>query len=168
MPAAGRDTVLTLADIAPGAPAALLRRHGIELARVADGKSIPGSYWGEPEAGIVGRTVYARQDTPVHSFLHEASHIICMSGERRELLERDAGGDDLEENAVCYLQVLLADWLDGVGRRRLMRDMDTWGYSFRLGSTRLWFEQDAEDARQFLINHRLISAAGRPMFRLRR
>jgi hypothetical protein len=37
-----------------------------------------------------------------------------------------------------------------VGRERLMRDMDAWGYSFRLGSTRAWFEQDAENARDFL------------------
>jgi hypothetical protein len=31
-----------------------------------------------------------------------------------------------------------------------MADMDAWGYSFRLGSTRAWFEADAEDAREFL------------------
>ena len=40
--------------------------------------------------------------------------------------------------------------LPGVGRERLMKDMDAWGYSFRLGSTRLWFEQDAEDAKEWL------------------
>jgi hypothetical protein len=28
--------------------------------------------------------------------------------------------------------------------------MDTWGYSFRLGSTRAWFEQDAAEALAFL------------------
>ncbi len=168
MPKAGRATVLTLADIGTEAPGALLRRIGLDFVRIADGERIPGSYWGEPEAGIVGRTVYARQDTPVHSLLHETCHIICMTGERRDRLERDAGGDDLEENAVCYLQVLLADRLDGVGRQRLMRDMDAWGYSFRLGSTRRWFEQDAEDARRFLVNHRLVSAAGEPTLRLRR
>ena len=50
----------------------------------------------------------------------------------------NAGGDDLEESAVCFLQVILADFLDGVGRDRLMRDMDAWGYSFRLGSTAAW------------------------------
>ncbi|NIS90685.1 MAG: hypothetical protein GTN98_11520, partial [Woeseiaceae bacterium] len=48
-----------------------------------------------------------RSDTPVHSLLHETCHIICMSRERRAELETDAGGDDLEEAAVCYLQVLL-------------------------------------------------------------
>ena len=31
-----------------------------------------------------------------------------------------------------------------------MRDMDDWGYSFRLGSTEAWFEADAEDARAWL------------------
>ena len=44
----------------------------------------------------------------MHSVLHESSHYICMSPERRAALDRDAGGDDLEEAAVCYLQVLLA------------------------------------------------------------
>ena len=33
---------------------------------------------------------------------------------------------------------------------RLMADMDAWGYSFRLGSARAWFENDAEDARRSL------------------
>jgi hypothetical protein len=28
--------------------------------------------------------------------------------------------------------------------------MDEWGYSFRLGSARAWFEQDAEEARAWL------------------
>jgi hypothetical protein len=45
---------------------------------------------------------------------------------------------------------VLADQLPGVGRDRLMADMDAWGYSFRLGSTRAWFEHDAGDAREFL------------------
>ena len=31
-----------------------------------------------------------------------------------------------------------------------MADMDTWGYSFRLGDTRSWFERDAEDAMKAL------------------
>jgi hypothetical protein len=31
-----------------------------------------------------------------------------------------------------------------------MADMDAWGYTFRLGSTRAWFEGDAEDALAFL------------------
>ena len=120
--------------------ALLLQRYGLQLTLVAAGERIPGSYWGESEAGLKGDCLYARLDTPLHSILHEASHFICLSPERRTGLERDAGGDDLEEAAVCYLQLLLADELPGVGRERLFADMDAWGYSFRLGSTRAWFE----------------------------
>lgn len=90
-----------------------------------------------------------------------------MDAERRDALDRDAGGDDLEESAVCYLQVVLADYIDGAGRDRLMADMDSWGYSFRLGNTRDWFERDAEDACEFLIYHGLIDKRGRPTFTLR-
>ena len=57
---------------------------------------------------------------------------------------------------MCYLQVLLADLIAGVGRVRIMADMDAWGYSFRLGSTRAWFEGDAEDAREWLVTHKII------------
>ena len=96
----------------------------------------------------------------MHSVLHEASHYICMTPERRAGLDRDAGGDDDEESAVCYLQVLLADELPGVGRARLMQDMDAWGYSFRLGSTRAWFEADAGDARDWLERCGITDAAG--------
>jgi hypothetical protein len=132
-----------------------------------DNEPITGSFWGDSEAGIVGETVYVRRDTPVHSLLHESCHVICMTPDRRERLDRDAGGDDLEEAGVCYLQVVLADHISGVGRQRLMQDMDAWGYSFRLGSTREWFEKDAEDARKFLINHRLLTKVGEPVFALR-
>jgi hypothetical protein len=38
--------------------------------------------------------------------------------------------------------------------------MDEWGYSFRLGSTRAWFEQDAEDARLWLLDHGIVDAMG--------
>jgi hypothetical protein len=145
----------------------LLQRFGLELVMEPDGQPITGSYWGDDEAGIVGRRVCVRRDTPLHSLLHEACHTICMSAERRAELDRDAGGDDLEEAAVCYLQVLLADEIPGVGRERLMRDMDAWGYSFRLGSTARWFADDAEDARNWLIDMRLIDSEDRPLFRLR-
>lgn len=131
------------------------------------GQSITGSYWGDSEAGIVGKHVYVREDTPVHSLLHEACHTICMDETRRSGLNRDAGGDDLEEAAVCFLQVLLADEIDGVGRDRLMQDMDTWGYSFRLGSTAAWVARDAEDARAWLQRHSLIDSQGSPTFAMR-
>ena len=40
-----------------------------------------------------------------------------------------------------------------------MHDMDAWGYTFRLGSTRAWFEQDADDARQWLAERGLLDLA---------
>lgn len=159
--------VLRLSDISPGAVEALLARYELSLVVEADGRPITGSYWGDEEAGIVGRNVYARMDTPVHSVLHESCHTICMTAARREVLHRDAGGGELEEAAVCYLQVLLADEIDGVGRARLMRDMDAWGYSFRLCGTADWFEKDAEDARKWLIDKGLIQQDKQPVFRLR-
>lgn len=142
--------MLLLSALDRVALAALLERYGLNLCLVAPNEVIPGSYWGESEAGLKGGRLYARLDTPLHSVLHEASHYVCMTPERRAGLDRDAGGDDLEESAVCYLQVLLAGELRGVGRDRLFADMDAWGYSFRLGSSRAWFESDAQDARAWL------------------
>jgi hypothetical protein len=138
----------------------LLDRYGLELILVAPSDVIPGSYWGEREAGLIGVKIYARLDTPLHSVLHESAHFICMSPERRAELHTDAGGDDAEESAVCYLQILMAESLRNVGRERLCRDMDTWGYSFRLGSAAKWSAEDAQDARAWLLEHRLIDAHG--------
>jgi hypothetical protein len=145
----------------------LLGRYGLALTLVAPEEVIPGSYWGESEAGLKGERLYARLDTPVHSVLHEASHYICMTPERRSGLDRDAGGDDAEESAVCYLQILLAEELPGVGRERLSSDMDDWGYSFRLGNTRAWFASDAEDARAWLLQHGLIDPDRRLTWQVR-
>lgn len=139
----------------------LLTRYGIEPVALADGMAIPGSYWGDSEAGLIGGQLYFRPDTPLHSVLHEACHFVCMSEARRGRLERDAGGDYDEENAVCYLQIVLADEIAEAGRMRMCSDMDAWGYTFRLGSAQNWFEQDADDARQWLMRHRVIDAAGR-------
>jgi len=150
--------VLVLGDIAFDEAAALLARHGLELVAVGDGAPIPGSYWGEPEAGIIGSRVYVRADTPVHSMLHEACHLIVLPPERRALVHTDATDSVPEEDATCCLQIILAGALPGVGRDRLMADMDAWGYSFRLGSTRAWFEHDAEDARAWLAARGLPSA----------
>jgi hypothetical protein len=155
-----------------GAPRAvlleLLGRYGLELTHVVAGEPIPGSWWGGCEAGLRGSRLYVRADTPLHSLLHEAAHFVCMTEERRRVLDRDAGGDDLEESAVCYLQLLLADELPGVGRERLFADMDAWGYSFRLGSARAWFEEDAQDARGWLCGNGIIDAALRPTGATRR
>ena len=147
--------------------ALLLERFGMSLQLISPDEVIPGSFWGDSEAGLRGDTLYARLDTPIHSILHEACHYICMTPERRSGLDRDAGGDDLEESAVCYLQIVLADELKGVGAKRLTNDMDEWGYSFRLGSTRAWFEADADDARLWLMDHGLIDAQKSPTWNLR-
>jgi hypothetical protein len=159
--------VLTVGDIGIERLGELLVRYGLACEPVADDSEIPGSFWGDSEAGLVGARLLLRDDTPVHSALHEACHYVCMTPERRAGLHTDAGGDYAEENAVCYLQILLAGELRDVGRERLMRDMDAWGYSFRLGSAKAWFEGDADDARQWLLDQGLIDARQTPVYRLR-
>ncbi len=136
--------------------AALLAPHGLKLVYLEPGAEIPGSYWGEREAGLLGQQLLVRGDTPVHSALHEACHYLCADDARRATLNTDAGGGELEECAVCYLSILLAARLPGFGRDRMLADMDAWGYSFRLGSARRWFEEEADDARQWLM----LNAAG--------
>jgi hypothetical protein len=145
----------------------LLERFQLDLALVAPEEIIPGSFWGEREAGLIGSKLYARLDTPVHSVLHESAHFICMTPERRAGLDTDAGGDDVEESAVCYLQILMADALRNVGTTRMLSDMDEWGYSFRLGSAARWFAEDAEDARAWLVGRGLIHADGRLQYVVR-
>jgi hypothetical protein len=140
----------------------LLTRYRLEPVAVTPGDTIPGSYWGESEAGLIGNRIFFRPDTPLHSVLHEACHFICMDETRRTQLERDAGGDYDEENAVCYLQIVLANEFGGMDSRHMSRDMDAWGYTFRLGSAQAWFDQDADDARRWLVAHRIIDERGRP------
>ncbi|MEJ2507871.1 MAG: hypothetical protein P8009_00085 [Gammaproteobacteria bacterium] len=167
-PIAAAPDVLRCGQADRAALAALADRYGAVLSWIEPDAAIPGSFWGACEAGLVGNTLYVRRDTPVHSALHELCHYICMDGARRAGLHTDAGGDYEEENGVCFLQILLADALPGVGRERMLGDMDAWGYSFRLGSARAWFESDAEDARDWLLAHDLIDAELRPTGRLRR
>jgi hypothetical protein len=143
---AAPTSVLTIADIGWAAPTALLARFGLELVAIDDGEAIPGSYWGDAEAGIIGSRVHARADTPLHSLLHEAGHLMVMAPGRRAAVHTDAGDTQRDEDAVCCLQLLLADELPGFGRERAFADMDAWGYTFRLGSAKAWFERDAEDA----------------------
>ena len=151
------DPIVTcVGDIAFADAARLLATHGLHLHHVASGQPIPGSYWGEPEAGIIAHNVYVRDDTPVHSMLHESCHLIVLPPERRALVHTDATDSVPEEDATCYLQIVLAAQLPGVGSDRLMADMDAWGYTYRLGSTRAWFEQDAEDARAWLVERGLL------------
>lgn len=152
---AGAD-VMRLRDIDNDVPARLLASYELQLVAVEADQAIPGSYWGDCEAGVIGNRVYARPDTPVHSLLHEACHLIVLPPERRAQIHTDASDSQIEEDASCYLQVVLADLLPGVGRDRLMADMDAWGYSFRLGSARAWFESDAQDARSWLAARRIL------------
>lgn len=159
--------VIDLAQISRLDVAELLDRYGLKLELVAAREMIPGSFWGEREAGLIADRLYARLDTPLHSVLHETAHYVCMTPERRSGLDADAGGDDAEENAVCYLQILLADHVRGFGRARMMLDMDEWGYSFRLGSALAWFESDALDARDWLLRQALIDRGGQPTWKLR-
>jgi len=159
--------MLRLAGLDRIAIVLLLDRYGLEVRLVSPEEEIPGSYWGESEAGLKGSVLYVRPDTPLHSALHEASHFICMTPERRATLDQDAGGDHAEECGVCYLQILLAMQLPQCGYARACEDMDEWGYSFRLGSTRAWFEQDAEDARLWLLNEGIIDTQGKPTFSCR-
>lgn len=161
------NDVLRFGRCDPSSLAPLLGRLGLSLRQVPEGEAIDGSFWGDEEAGLVGTELVVRADTPLHSVLHEACHYVCMDAGRRQGLHTDAGGDYDEENGVCYLQILLADEIEGFGRRRMMNDMDAWGYSFRLGSARAWFERDAGDAREWLTRHRLLGEDGRPTFRLR-
>lgn len=145
----------------------LLKPYGIEISQVEENETIPGSFFGEREAGLLGNQLLLRLDTPVHSALHEAGHYICMDNQRRTTLDTDAAGDYDEENGVCYLQILLSDYLPDIGKERMMLDMDRWGYSFRLGSAKAWFEHDAEDARQWLITHQIIDENNQPTWQLR-
>ena len=149
-------SILLISDIDLGSLHELLSSYGMQLQLVEQGVRIPGSYWQDPEAGLIGNTLYIRHDTPVHSALHETCHYICMDEERRRQLDTDAGGDYEEENGVCYLQILLSDRIPEMGRERMFLDMDEWGYSFRLGSAEAWFEQDAEDAEMWLRQRGLL------------
>ena len=145
----------------------LLTPYDLEVIEIANAETLPGSFWGDPEAGLIANRLYVRPSTPVQSALHEACHYICMDSKRRQQLHTDAGGGYDEENGVCYLQILLANQLTGMTSERMMQDMDSWGYSFRLGSTHAWFERDAEDAKEWLIQHRLLDQAGQPSWQLR-
>lgn len=141
---------MPVSALPPTALASLLTPLGLSLAWIADDLAIPGSYWGDSEAGLIGNTLQLRADTPVHSALHEACHWLLADVARRAVMHTNAGGSDTEENAVCYLQCLLASRLDGYSQARCFADMDAWGYNFILGSAAAWFTGDSDDAQRFL------------------
>ena len=160
--------VLRLADVGTGPVSGLLSSYGLTMTMVPAGGEIPGSYWGDEEAGLIGNELLVRADTPLHSILHETCHYICMNQARREGLDTDAGGDYDEENAVCYLQILLANHIKQFGASRMLKDMDRWGYTFRLGSAQAWFERDADDAKAWLLERKLITRRLQPSWSLRK
>ena len=160
-------TVLRFGEITNTELTDLIARYQLEIKITPLLQGIPGSFWGDDEAGLIGNQLHLREDTPVHSALHEACHYICIDDDRRQQLHTNAGNYQHEENAACYLQILLADELSSMGRQRMLSDMDAWGYSFRLGSSQAWFEQDAEEARDWLLEHALIDPRNNPKYRLR-
>lgn len=159
--------VVAFAELERREVAELVASYGARLVELAPHEPILGSYWGDSEAGLVGDAVYVRADTPAHSLLHELCHYVCMDDARRASLATDAGGNDDEESAVCYLQVLFAQRLRGFGSERCLRDMDAWGYSFREGSASAWFDGDGAFAREWLLARGLIDCERRPLVRLR-
>ncbi len=164
---AGPESVRLVAQLGAGVLESVATRFGVEVVLIEKDQDIAGSYWGDSEAGLIANRLYVRADTPVHSALHELCHYVCMASTTRAKLDTNAGGDYDEENGVCYLQILLADQLSSMTRERMFRDMDVWGYTFRLGSARAWFEQDAEDARAWLIHYQLIDLTSQPTWQLR-
>lgn len=155
------SSVLLYKDCDQSALNALLTALGLQIQTVDPEQKIPGSFWGDEEAGLIKSTIYIRPDTPVHSALHEACHYACMDDERRATLHTNAGGSSAEENAVCYLQILLSDALADLGRPKMFSDMDSWGYSFRLGTAERWFNEDADDAKLLLQQKGLLKLADR-------
>jgi hypothetical protein len=162
------NDVLRLADIELASVTSVLSAYGLSLKIIKTDREIPGSFWGDAEAGLIGNELLARDDTPLHSILHEACHYVCLDEQRRAGIHTDAGGDYDEENAVCYLQILLAGHIRAFGRQRMFKDMDHWGYTFRLGSAQAWFERDAEDARDWLLQHKLTDQRQQPNWQLRK
>jgi hypothetical protein len=164
----GNNEVLRLADVQTASVKDLLFNYGLSLKMIDDDTEIPGSYWGDEEAGLIASQLLVRADTPLHSILHETCHYVCLDETRRAGVDTDAGGDYDEENAVCYLQILLSAHLQSFGKQRMLRDMDSWGYTFRLGSAQAWFEKDAEDALGWLLQRNLINQQQQPTWNLRK
>lgn len=159
---------LTCGELTGDRLSSLLAPYQIEVKTINDDDDLPGSFWGDPEAGLIENQLFIKPSTPLQSALHEACHYICMDEQRREKLNTDAGGGYDEENSVCYLQILLSEFIPECGKKRMFSDMDTWGYSFRLGSAKAWFEQDAQDAKQWLQNHQIINSQQQPTWQLRK
>jgi len=160
-------SILSCNEIELAELSSLLGKFSIQVHLIEDSEKIPGSWFGDPEAGIINNNLYIRNDTPVHSALHESCHYICMSPNRRRNLHTNAGGDYDEENGVCYLSILLSEYLKSFGQVRMLNDMDEWGYTFRLGSSKAWFEGDATDAFDWLVKHKIIDTKKNILWNIR-
>ncbi len=162
------DSVLKVADCSFNHLQNLLSKYQLILLLVKKNEPITGSFWGDSEAGLIENKVYVSEDTPIHSLLHESCHYVCMDENRRKTLDTNAEGDYDEENAVCFLQILLANDLPEMNSERMMKDMDNWGYTFRLGSAKAWFENDAEDALAWLQDKQLLNSNDQANYQLRK
>lgn len=151
------ESVQRVSELPEHALKRLLACFGLHTLWVDTNQPIPGSFWGEPEAGVIANTVYVRPDTPVHSALHEACHLITAGEDKRATIHTDASDCQFEEDATCYLQIMLAEALPNTSATQVAEDMDRWGYSFRLGSAKAWFQQDADEARQWLVDRDIIT-----------
>jgi len=65
------DDVLRLADVGLAPVVGLLANYGLVVKTVTADSEIPGSFWGDEEAGLIGNELLVRADTPLHSILHE-------------------------------------------------------------------------------------------------
>ena len=146
----------------------ILDKYRLGLTVVAPGCNIPHSFWGAPEAGRLQSELFAREDTPLHSILHELAHYVCMPEIQRKSPKIDAGGSALIEDACCFLQILWSDRVAGFSRHVHLHDMDQWGYSFRLGSSTRWFYADSDDARAWLLQEKIINQQNEPTWEMRR
>ncbi len=148
--------IVRVSDVGVEALTSVLSCYGLCINEVENGGPIPGSFWGAPEAGLIRHDLFIREDTPVHSVMHEACHYICMPAVRRAHVHTNAGGIQAEEDATCYLQILLADQIRGFSRQQMFKDMNLWGYHFIKGSAEAWFYEDASDVKAWLLDRNLL------------
>lgn len=125
--------------------------YGFWLYYVVFGELIFGSYWGELEVGIIVSNVYVCDDMFVYLMLYEVCYLIVLLLEWCVQVYIDVIDLVVEEDVICYLQIVLVGQLFGVGSQWLMVDMDVWGYMYWLGFMKVWFEQDVEDVKVWLV-----------------
>ena len=65
--------VTLIADLREAEIRDLLSAYGARLVMMPCGRDIPGSYWGDSEAGLIESDVFVRTDTPAHRKILEES-----------------------------------------------------------------------------------------------